>query len=74
MVTTAARSSQRVILQNISWQTFESILAEIGDHRANRLAYDEGMLEIIAPSMHHEHTIRVIDYKKGRGQRADARR
>jgi Uma2 family endonuclease len=61
MVTTAARSSQRVILQNISWQTFESILAEMGDHRATRLAYDQGILEIVAPSMHHEHTIRVID-------------
>jgi Uma2 family endonuclease len=62
MVTTAASSSQRVLLQNISWQTFETILAEMGDHRASRLAYDEKMLEIVAPSMHHEHTIRVIDH------------
>ncbi len=61
MVTTAASSSQRVILQNISWHTFESILAEMGDNHATRLAYDEKILEIVAPSMHHEHTIRVID-------------
>lgn len=31
MVTIAASSYQRVILQNISWQTFETILAEMVD-------------------------------------------
>ena len=61
MVTTAARSSQRVILQNISWQTFESILAEMGDNRATRLAYDQGILEIMTPLMPHEHNKRLIE-------------
>jgi Uma2 family endonuclease len=61
MVTTATRSSQRVILQNISWQTFESILAEMGDNRATRLAYDRGILEIMTPLMPHEHNKRLIE-------------
>ncbi|MBW4570218.1 MAG: Uma2 family endonuclease [Tolypothrix carrinoi HA7290-LM1] len=61
MVTTAASSSQRVILQNISWQTFESILAEMGDNRATRLAYDQGILEIMTPLMPHEHNKRLIE-------------
>jgi len=62
MVTTAARSSQRVILQNISWQTFESILAEMGDNRATRLAYDHGILEIMTPLMPHEHNNRLLEH------------
>jgi Uma2 family endonuclease len=62
MVTTAERSSQRVILQNISWQTFESILAEMGDHRATRLAYDRGILEIMTPLMPHEHNNRLLEH------------
>ena len=62
MVTTAASSSQRVILQNISWQTFESILAEMGDNRATRLAYDHGILEIMTPLMPHEHNNRLLEH------------
>ncbi|MCV3214271.1 Uma2 family endonuclease [Plectonema radiosum NIES-515] len=62
MVTTAASSSQRVILQNISWQTFESILAEMGEHRATRLAYDQGILEIMTPLMPHEHNNRLLEH------------
>lgn len=62
MVTTAASSSQRVILQNISWQTFETILAEMGDNRATRLAYDQGILEIMTPLMPHEHNNRLLEH------------
>lgn len=49
-VTTAAR----VILENVSWQTFKALLADIGDNRACRFAYDQGMLEIMAPYQEHE--------------------
>lgn len=62
MVTTAATSSQRVILPNISWQTFETILAEMGDNRATRLAYDHGTLEIMTPLMPHEHNNRLLEH------------
>ncbi|MBH8551223.1 Uma2 family endonuclease [Nostocaceae cyanobacterium CENA357] len=63
MVTTAAKaiSSQRVILSNISWQTFETILSEMGNDRATRLAYDHGTLEIMTPLMPHEHNKRLIE-------------
>ncbi len=40
---------QRVELQDITWQEFESILEELGEHRAARIAYDNGLLEIMAP-------------------------
>lgn len=46
---------QSILLENVSWQVFESLLIEIGDHRAARLAYDRGMLEIMAPLPEHEY-------------------
>nr|WP_199290486.1 Uma2 family endonuclease [Leptolyngbya sp. FACHB-36] len=45
---------QRVLLHNISWQEFEAILDELGDHRGSRLAYDNGTLEIMMPLPEHE--------------------
>ena len=42
-------AEQRVILSNVSWQTFEQLLKELGDKRATRLAYNEGLLEIMSP-------------------------
>ncbi|WP_066424771.1 Uma2 family endonuclease [Anabaena sp. 4-3] len=44
----------RVILQNVGWQEFEAILAELGEHRATRLAYSQGTLEIRMPLPKHE--------------------
>jgi len=37
---------QRVQLENISWT--DAILAELGEHRGTRIAYSEGILEIMA--------------------------
>jgi Uma2 family endonuclease len=54
-------AEQRVILSNISWQTFEQLLKELGDKRASRLAYDEGILEIMTPLGLHENSNRFID-------------
>ncbi|MBW4632176.1 MAG: Uma2 family endonuclease [Iphinoe sp. HA4291-MV1] len=62
MVTTAITSSQRVILQNISWQTFEKILEETGNHRTTRLAYDNRTLEIMTPLMPHEYNNRLLEH------------
>lgn len=54
-------AEQRVILSNISWQTFEQLLKELGDNRTSRLAYDEGVLEIMTPLGRHENNNRFID-------------
>lgn len=61
MVTTTLISEQRIILQNISWQTFKTMLAEMGDNRATRLAYDSGIVEIMTPLMPHENSNRLIE-------------
>jgi Uma2 family endonuclease len=45
---------QRVLLRDVSWSEFEAILEELGEHRASRIAYDNGTLEIMAPLPEHE--------------------
>jgi len=45
---------QRLIVQDVSWQEFEAILAELGDHRSTRVSYYRRILEIRMPSPEHE--------------------
>jgi Uma2 family endonuclease len=45
---------QRVQLEGVSWSLFEEILAELGEDRATRIAYRDGILEIMAPLPEHE--------------------
>lgn len=58
MLTTAIRfrlePGQKVTLQPVSWQRFEEILNELGSRRTSRIAYANGILEIIAPLPKHE--------------------
>ena len=61
MVTTVKTTQGRGVLNNISWQTFETILAEMGNNRATRLAYDHGTLEIMTPLMPHDRNKRLIE-------------
>jgi Uma2 family endonuclease len=51
---------QRVLLQGVSWQEFEAILEELGEHRAARVAYDNGILEIMTPLPEHEDDKEII--------------
>ncbi|MEZ2235036.1 Uma2 family endonuclease [Microcoleus sp.] len=50
----AEKTTQLVVLSNISWQTYKSLLAEAGDKRSSRFSYSQGVLEIIMPSDLHE--------------------
>ncbi len=43
-----------VSVPNVSWQEFESILRELGENRAARVAYSKGTLEIMVPLPEHE--------------------
>lgn len=45
---------QYLTLREISWAEFEAILTEIGEHRAARIAYYQGVLEIRMPLPEHE--------------------
>lgn len=51
---------QRVLLHEVSWQEFELILEELGEHRSTRIAYDNGNLEIMTPLPEHEAAKEII--------------
>lgn len=45
---------QQLLLKNVSWQMYENILAELGESRAAKINYYQGMLEIVTPLPEHE--------------------
>lgn len=49
----------QLLLKDLSWQEFEGILEELGESRASRLSYSNGILEIMTPLMGHE-TAKVL--------------
>lgn len=51
---------QRLLLRDVTWQEFEIILDELGDHRSARLAYDNGTLEMMMPLPEHEDDKEII--------------
>jgi len=53
------QTAGHVVLCNISWSTYEAIVAE-NDNPGRRFTYDRGMLEILSPSRHHERLKKLI--------------
>ena len=51
----------RVVLKGVSWSTFKALLADVGDDRTWRIAYDRGVLEIRMPLEEHEEPKRLIE-------------
>jgi len=51
---------QQLLLEDVSWQQLESILAELGESRAARLSYSNGRLEIMVPLPEHEKAKEII--------------
>ena len=52
--------SSGILLTNISWKTYESLLNELTQQRGIRLTYDRGNLEIMTPSAPHEGTKKIL--------------
>ncbi len=50
----SAEDIPSLILPNIRWQTYEALLFDLKDTGRVRVAYDQGTLEIMAPSEEHE--------------------
>lgn len=50
----------QLLLEDVSWQQFETILTELGEHRAARLSYSNGQLEIMVPLPEHEKAKEII--------------
>lgn len=51
---------QCVVLQHVSWETYERLLADYEDQAGPRFYYDQGMLEIKMPSVIHERANRTL--------------
>jgi Uma2 family endonuclease len=53
-------TEQRVLLRNVSWETYERLIAEREERPVPRFFYDRGVLEIVSPSKGHESVSRVV--------------
>jgi Uma2 family endonuclease len=62
MATTQKTSApdQRIVLYDVSWGTYESLLANYKDKSSPRFTYDRGVLEIVSPTTRHERIIYVL--------------
>ena len=60
MTTVLSPPEQRIILRNVSWETYERLLAENADSSNPRFTYDRGVLEIMSPSAEHEELSHVL--------------
>ncbi|MGA9382503.1 MAG: Uma2 family endonuclease [Phormidium sp.] len=47
-------NENRIVMRGVSWQTYKQLMAEVGDDRAWRIAYDQGVLETRMPLLEHE--------------------
>jgi Uma2 family endonuclease len=43
-----------VMFRHVSWDTYERLLADDEERRVPRMTYDQGVLELVTPSMPHE--------------------
>jgi len=50
----------RLLLHGTTWKEFEQILGELGEQRAVRVAYHQGILELMTPLPEHEAAKEII--------------
>lgn len=51
-----------ITIAGITWEQYEAILTEFGEARSTRIAYNDGILEIMSPLPAHERPNRLIGY------------
>jgi Uma2 family endonuclease len=56
-----AIGEQRVVMHNVSWESYLQILHALPQNRGARLTYDDGILEITMPLEEHETSGRLIE-------------
>jgi Uma2 family endonuclease len=54
------KPGQQLLLEDVSWQQFENILADLGEHRSARVSYSYGYLEIMVPLPEYEKAKEII--------------
>ena len=58
--TTTTTLVERVVLTDVSWETYESLLKDLADQSVPRLTYDRGTLQIMSPTDRHEECNRAL--------------
>jgi Uma2 family endonuclease len=61
METTKSPVAQRILLSNVSWATYERLLADHLDSSVPHFTYDRGLLEIVSPNPEHEKINRTLN-------------
>ncbi len=61
MSTQSIIAEQRVLIHNINWQLFESLLDAMTHNNSSRISYNKGTLEFMSPLWFHESTNRRIE-------------
>jgi len=60
MASIASPAEQRIVLENVSWETYQRLLSEHVDSTGTRFAYDGGSLEIMVVHAEHEEINRTL--------------
>ncbi|HUY93532.1 MAG TPA: Uma2 family endonuclease [Pirellulales bacterium] len=57
-----AAPEQRIVMHDVSWETYQSLLADRGERPVPRMSYDQGSLELMSPSDEHKNNKKLIGY------------
>ena len=60
MATVVSEPEQLVILDRVTWETYERLITEHGERCGTRFTYDEGVLQIMVISSRHERPNRTL--------------
>lgn len=60
MATVVSQPERLVILERVTWDTYERLIAEHGESGGTRFTYDEGVLQIMVVSSRHEERNRTL--------------
>jgi Uma2 family endonuclease len=61
MAATHLAAEERIVLRNVSWDTYESLMRDHEHSSYPRFTYDRGVLEIMSPLPLHDRFSRLID-------------
>ena len=61
-VVTRRPDTDRVIIRNVNWETYERLLKDLENQSSPRLAYDQGVLEIMSPHFEHDRAKEIVAY------------
>src|SRR5205085_1722173 len=59
-VVTRRPATDRVVIRNINWKTYERLIEDLENCSSPRLAFDQGVLEIMSPHLEHEEANRTM--------------